>query len=56
MGDPEAVVVERVVEEGFERVKLKLPCVVTVVKDINRPSFPDSGGKNEGAGCGCACN
>jgi electron transfer flavoprotein beta subunit len=45
MGDPEAVVVERVVEEGFERVKLKLPCVVTVVKDINRPSFPTLAGK-----------
>jgi len=45
MGDPEAIVVERVVEEGFERVKLELPCVVTVVKDINQPGFPTLAGK-----------
>ncbi|MGB4338420.1 MAG: electron transfer flavoprotein subunit beta/FixA family protein [Bacillota bacterium] len=40
-----AVEVERVVEEGFERVKLTLPAVVTVVKDINQPGFPTLAGK-----------
>lgn len=37
--------VERVVEDGFERVKLSLPCVITVVKDINQPGFPTLAGK-----------
>ena len=40
-----AVVVERVVEDGFEQVKLSLPCVITVVKDINQPGFPTLAGK-----------
>jgi electron transfer flavoprotein beta subunit len=40
-----AVLVERVVEDGFEQVKLSLPCVITVVKDINQPGFPTLPGK-----------
>jgi electron transfer flavoprotein beta subunit len=39
------VVAERVVEDGFERVRLSLPCVITVVKDINQPGFPTLAGK-----------
>lgn len=37
--------VERVVEDGFERVRLSLPAVLTVVKDINQPGFPTLAGK-----------
>ncbi|MGE5552542.1 MAG: electron transfer flavoprotein subunit beta/FixA family protein [Betaproteobacteria bacterium] len=39
------VTVERVVEDGFERVALPLPALVTVVKDINQPGFPTLDGK-----------
>ncbi len=39
------VVVRRVVEEGFERVQMSLPALVTVVKDINQPGFPTLSGK-----------
>ncbi|MEA4882273.1 MAG: electron transfer flavoprotein subunit beta/FixA family protein [Clostridia bacterium] len=38
-------VVERVVEEGFERVRIPLPALVTVVKDMNEPGFPTLSGK-----------
>jgi electron transfer flavoprotein beta subunit len=41
----EHVIVERVVEEGFERVQLRMPALVTVVKDINEPGFPTLSGK-----------
>lgn len=44
-GASAAVVVERVVEDGFEQVRLSLPCVITVVKDINQPGFPTLAGK-----------
>ncbi len=37
--------VERIVEDGFERVRLALPALVTVVKDINQPGFPTLAGK-----------
>lgn len=40
-----SVVVERVVEDGFEHVRLALPALVTVVKDINEPGFPTLAGK-----------
>jgi len=34
------VEVERLVEEGRELVKSTLPCLITVVKDINQPRYP----------------
>ncbi|MEA4883102.1 MAG: electron transfer flavoprotein subunit beta/FixA family protein [Clostridia bacterium] len=39
------VKVERIVEDGFERVRLTLPAVLTVVKDVNQPGFPTLTGK-----------
>lgn len=39
------LLVERVVEEGIERVKVPLPAVLTVIKDINQPGFPTLAGK-----------
>jgi len=40
--DPEAgtIEVERLLEEGREIVRTKLPALVTVVKDINQPRYP----------------
>lgn len=40
--DPEAgtITVERLLEEGREVVSAPLPCLITVVKDINEPRYP----------------
>ncbi|HNS04821.1 MAG TPA: electron transfer flavoprotein subunit beta/FixA family protein [Candidatus Saccharicenans sp.] len=38
--DNKTIEVERLVEEGREVVKSTLPCLITVVKDINQPRYP----------------
>lgn len=37
--------VERMIEEGFEIIEVPLPCLMTVVKDINEPRLPSLKGK-----------
>ena len=37
--------VERLTEEGFEIIEVKLPAVITVVKEINEPRLPSLKGK-----------
>lgn len=37
--------VERLVEEGFEIVETSMPCLLTVVKEINTPRLPSLKGK-----------
>lgn len=37
--------VERLVEEGFEIIEVPLPCLMTVVKEINEPRLPSLKGK-----------
>ena len=37
--------VERMVEEGFEIIEIPLPCLMTVVKEINEPRIPSLKGK-----------
>ncbi len=37
--------VERLVEEGYQVVRLPLPCVVTVVKEVSSPRLPTLRGK-----------
>lgn len=37
--------VERMTEEGFEVVKTSLPCLLTVVKEINEPRIPSLKGR-----------
>ena len=39
------VVAERMVEDGIEVVESSLPCMITVVKDINQPRMPSLRGK-----------
>jgi len=34
------IVAERMTEEGFEIIKMPLPCLITVVKEINEPRLP----------------
>lgn len=48
-GEKAAIRVERIVEDGFERVEVPLPVLVTVVKDINEPGFPTLKGKLDAA-------
>ena len=37
--------VERMTEEGFEIIETPLPCLITVVKEINEPRLPSLRGK-----------
>jgi len=39
------ITVERMNEEGYERVQLQLPALLTVVKEINEPRLPSIKGK-----------
>ncbi len=41
----ETVVVERMTEEGYDVVEVKVPCLFTVVKEINEPRVPSLRGK-----------
>lgn len=43
--DKKKIVVKRLVEEGYERVSVRLPAVLTVVKEINEPRTPSLRGK-----------
>lgn len=39
------IVAERMLEKGYEVVESSLPCVLTVVKEINEPRYPSLKGK-----------
>ena len=39
------LVAERMIEEGFEIIETSLPCLLTVVKEINEPRLPSLKGK-----------
>jgi electron transfer flavoprotein beta subunit len=43
--DAKKVIVKRLIEDGYETVELKLPALVTVVKEINEPRTPSLRGK-----------
>ncbi|MGC9373103.1 MAG: electron transfer flavoprotein subunit beta/FixA family protein [Thermovirgaceae bacterium] len=42
------VVVSRTVEDGIERQRLPLPCLLTVLRDLNEPVMPTLEGKKKG--------
>ncbi len=42
---PEIIIVERLVEEGYEMLEVQLPALITVVKEINEPRMPSLRGK-----------
>ncbi|MFH1772729.1 MAG: electron transfer flavoprotein subunit beta/FixA family protein [Candidatus Omnitrophota bacterium] len=42
---PNMMVVERLLEEGYELLELSIPAVITVVKEINEPRLPSLRGK-----------
>jgi electron transfer flavoprotein beta subunit len=39
------MVVERMMDEGYDVVETTLPCLITVVKEINTPRLPSLKGK-----------
>ncbi|MCK5580796.1 MAG: electron transfer flavoprotein subunit beta/FixA family protein [Candidatus Omnitrophica bacterium] len=39
------LIAERMTEEGFEIVQTRMPCLITVVKEINEPRIPSLKGK-----------
>jgi electron transfer flavoprotein beta subunit len=43
--DGESIVARRLVEEGYQRVRAKLPCLLTVVKEVANPRLPTLRGK-----------
>ncbi len=43
--DPRVIIVERLLEEGYELLEVKLPILITVVKEINEPRLPSLRGK-----------
>ena len=43
--NPRIMVVERLLEEGYELLELQLPSLITVVKEINEPRLPSLRGK-----------
>jgi len=43
--NPKMMVVERLLEDGYELIELKLPALITVVKEINEPRLPSLRGK-----------
>lgn len=43
--DPKVIIVERLLEEGYELLEVNLPALITVVKEINEPRLPSLRGK-----------
>lgn len=43
--DAQHIVAERLMEDGFEVIESPLPCILTVVKEINEPRLPSLKGK-----------
>ena len=37
--EEEAVIVKRALEDGYEKLKLSLPCVLTAIKELNTPRY-----------------
>ncbi len=42
--EPGAVVVKRVFEDGYQRIRLRLPCLLTCLKEMNKPRYMSVGG------------
>ena len=43
--DEKHIVAERLLEDGYEVIESPLPCLLTVVKEINNPRLPSLKGK-----------
>ncbi len=38
------LIVERALEDGYEKIETSLPALITVIKDLNKPRYPSVGG------------
>lgn len=38
------VIVKRALEDGYERIKLSMPCMLTAIKELNKPRYMSIGG------------
>jgi len=38
------LMVERTLEDGYEKIETSLPALITVIKDLNKPRYPSVGG------------
>jgi electron transfer flavoprotein beta subunit len=38
------LIVERTLEDGYEKIETSLPALITVIKDLNKPRYPSVGG------------
>lgn len=41
------IIIQRLMEDGYERIDMSLPAVITVIKDINEPRLPSLRGKRK---------
>jgi len=39
-----SIIVKRAFEDGYQRIKAKLPCLITVLKEMNQPRYMSVGG------------
>ena len=52
---PHIMILERLVEEGYEIMEVQLPALITVVKEINEPRMPSLKGKMRARKAQIAC-
>jgi electron transfer flavoprotein beta subunit len=43
-GDKKSITVKRALEDGYERIKLHTPCMLTTIKELNAPRYMSIGG------------
>lgn len=44
------LVVKRALEDGYERIRVKMPCMLTAIKELNKPRYMSIGGIYEALG------
>ncbi|NLY71902.1 MAG: electron transfer flavoprotein subunit beta/FixA family protein [Clostridiales bacterium] len=42
--DGDTIIVKRALEDGYERIRLKMPCMLTAIKELNKPRYMTIGG------------
>ncbi len=47
--DGDSVIVKRALEDGYEKLKVKMPCVITAIKELNTPRYMSIRGILKGA-------
>lgn len=42
--DGDSIIVKRVFEDGYHKIKAKMPCLITALKEMNQPRYMSTGG------------